>query len=188
MKIMVNFDLINAILDVNQDFNVMKIVRNNKRQWARFNYPLYIAIDLACSRGNLSSTLFWLFFQTNLLILPELIAGHITKHDIYKEKAEDHLKRLVPRLQDINVSASYQQLLRSELYEKRYHFEFNEKKLPELMEEKYILVPCYDPYSCDHGEREVSLLQEHVVGSKEYSLSVGSPSKQYRLSPVKGLG
>ena len=182
MKIMINYDVINAIMDVNEDYNIMKLVRNHKRQWVRYNYPLYLAIDIACSRGKPEVVAEWLLIQTGLLILPEHVANKITKTDIYKVRAEDRLKKLVPKLQDINVSTSYDKILQSELYEKRYHFEFNRGRLPQLLEEKYILVPSYDPYSSDHQDRDVSILQEHVVGSKEYSLSVGSPSKQYRLS------
>ena len=186
MKIMINFDLINAVLDVNQGFSVKKIVRNKKRQWAIINYPIYIVLDVACSKGNIGYALGLLAFQTGITIIPEYLSGLIINHDIYKLRSEERLKKLIPKLQDNHLSISYQQLLKSELYERRYHFEFNKGKLPELMEEKYILVPCHNPYSCDHREREVSILQEHVIGSKEYILSIGTPSKQYKLSPVMG--
>ncbi len=47
------------------------------------------------------------------------------------------------------------------------------------MEKKYILVPTYDYL----GEiQSTSILQEHVVGSKIYVLSLGSEAKEYRFA------
>ena len=51
-----------------------------------------------------------------------------------------------------------------------------------LLEKKYIMVPCSD----DEVSNEVSLVQEHIVGSKKYTLSVGEVQKTYKL--VKSPG
>ena len=68
-------------------------------------------------------------------------------------------------------------LLQSEVYDKRIKIDLNESKIPLLMQEKYVFVPAY---GFDGKEKEVSLLQEHEIGSRTYVLSVGEPEKQYR--------
>ena len=76
-------------------------------------------------------------------------------------------------LKDINISTSYELLLDSENYKTEYKLKFDEAKIPYIKQDKYINIPVYN----DGDIKEVSLVQEHVIGSKSYSLSYGSPSK-----------
>ena len=93
-------------------------------------------------------------------------------------KIKNNLKKLVSKLNDINIATDYDLLKQSELYERKYKIEFNESKIPIIMENKYVLVPSYN-YKGD--VKDTSILQEHFVGSKDYILSVGSPSKKLTL-------
>ena len=98
--------------------------------------------------------------------------------DTYATKAMNRLKKLVGELDSINVKTSYDLLLDSELYEKNYRIEFDDNKIPFLLEEKYILVPSY---SYNGEVRDTSILQEHEVGTENYVLSVQEPVKKYKL-------
>lgn len=95
------------------------------------------------------------------------------------KRASNNLHSLVQQLDDLHVSTDYDLLLKSEVYLKKHKIELNEKKIPLIVEEKYILVPTYN-YNGDI--KDTSILQEHIVGSKEYVLSLGSPKKEFKLA------
>lgn len=97
--------------------------------------------------------------------------------DQYADQSSDNLKKLVSQLEDLNVSTDYDLLLKSEVYDKKYKVEINKEQLPHLAESKYIFVPSY---TYNRDKKDTSILQEHIVGSKEYILSLGSPKKVLR--------
>lgn len=177
MKILVNYDLINSIKNVNEPMSPFKIVRNKKASWAKFNLPIYTAIDLTFNK--LETIPLVLAFQFGLLLTAEMVANSVMGFDIYKNESDRNLKRLVPQLQDLNVETDYDMLLKSELDDKSYRFRLNDKKIPELIETKYILVPSYN-YQGDI--KSTSIQQDHVVGSKTYVLSIGSKQRQMQLA------
>ena len=88
------------------------------------------------------------------------------------------------QLNDLNVKTDYELLLESELYKKEYKIQVNEKKLPYIAESKYIMVPTH---SFNGNMTETSILQEHVVGSKKYVLSLGSPKKEFTPNYVRPI-
>ena len=56
----------------------------------------------------------------------------------------------------------------SRLEGKKYEIRLNDKKLPQIIESKFILVPSYN----NNGEvKDTSLLQEHALFTKQYVLS-----------------
>ena len=117
--------------------------------------------------------------QFGFLIMFEFFVGAVINTDRYKNISEIDLKQLVTKLKDLNVNTSYDLLRKSELDDKEYRFRLNEHKLPELVESKFILVPSYN----FDGEIKASHIeQEHVVGSKVYTLSIGSKRRQTELA------
>lgn len=80
-------------------------------------------------------------------------------------------------LKDIDVNTTGDLLLDSYKYKTEYEIKRNEKNLPILEQRKYIMVPTKDTNG------EVSLLQEHIIGTGDYSLSYGSPKKVLKLVP-----
>lgn len=176
MKIIVDYDLINSIKNVNKPISPMKVIRNNKASWAKFNLPLYAATDYLIQR-NIPKTLSILALQFGTLITAYFMI-YKAFGDKYKEESERDLIKLVRQLNDLNIETSYDLLLKSELDGKAYRFRLNEYKLPELVESKYILVPSYN---YDGEIKTTNLQQDHVVGSKTYILSIGSKQKQKQL-------
>jgi len=103
---------------------------------------------------------------------PTALASIIMKNK-FKESAIDRLRILSFLLGTIDISTSYELLLESENYKTEYSLKFNESKIPYIKEDKYINIPTYD----DGSIKEISVVQEHIIGSRKYSLSYGSPKK-----------
>ena len=176
MKLVINYDFFNAIKDVKEPYGVLKVVRNNSGKYIR-RLPIWGTLNYIVFQ-NMYDTLGALMCQYMLIFGSDLLVDKAIGIDTYATKAMNRLKKLVGELDNINVKTSYDLLLDSELYEKNYRIEFNDSKIPFLLEEKYILVPSYS-YS---GEvRDTSILQEHEVGTENYVLSVQEPVKKYKL-------
>ena len=92
-----------------------------------------------------------------------------------KTKALEDIKRLAIQLKDLNISTGKELLMDSYVYEKEYKLVNKEDSIiPKIYQKKYIMIPVYD----DGEIKEVSLLQEHIIGSKYYVISYGEPTKQ----------
>ena len=179
MKLRINYDFFNAIKDVNEGFTPMKIVRNNKKGIAFISIPIWFSLDYALYR-NLSTVFKIMLLQFfGYYMGTEYIIRIALKKDIYKEKSEQRLKTLVSLLKDHNINTDYNLLLQSELDTRKYKIHLNEAKIPELIEHKYVLVPTYN---FNGMVKDVSIDQEHIVGSNEYILSIGSPEKKLKLA------
>ena len=91
MKLVINFDLINAILNVNEGLIPMKIVRNNKRRWATLNLPLYLGMDAIIMLGKIKPILDVLAIQLGALLPFEILLEILfSTVDIYKMKSIDN--------------------------------------------------------------------------------------------------
>ena len=175
MKLMINYDFFNAIRNVNEPFGPLKIIRNEKVKYSAF-FPIWYLIGNMFNE-DFQSNMLSICFSYGIVMSMDLLTGSILKFDKYENISSMNLKKLVPRLADINIKTDYELLRQSELYQKQYKVELDENKIPFLMENKYILVPTYS-YS---GEIvDTSILQEHEIGTKTYTLSMGEPEKRYR--------
>lgn len=178
MKILINYDFFNAIRDVNEAFTPFKVIRNNKKRWVLFNIPALTWLEYIAVRDQIFRYLplaFCIHFTTILGL--ELMEYKIVG-DKYKEKAVENLKFLVPKLETLNVSTSFELLKKSTCYHKVCNLKLNNRKLPQLIESKYILVPSYD-YKGDIVDK--SILQRHVIGQNKYELTTGEPEKVLKL-------
>lgn len=180
MKLVINYDFFKKICNVNEPYSALKIIKNNKRKYV-LEIPVLITFNSILL--PVDELLSCLGIQLGLIMilntLPELITHKVFNYDSYKEEAESKLKDLLSQLKDLYINTDFDLLLKSELYKKQYQIKLNEKKLPYILESKYIMVPTYD----SNGKMmDTSFLQEHVVGSDEYVLSLGSPTKVLKLA------
>ena len=176
MKLVTNFDFVNAIKDVNEPLGLSKVIRNEKRNIIT-DMPFWFMFDYLFYRGQIDKIVLVMASQTLILSNYYYFFNRIYG-DKYCEAAAKELKKLAITLKELNVNTTYDMLLESELSEVEYKVSFDESKIPFLMQEKYVLVPSYD-YS---GKVvDTSILQEHTVGSKEYVLTLGKPSKKRKL-------
>ena len=177
MKLIINYDLFEEVLNARETLGPLKIIRNNKRQWAKFHLPILAITDFICYPFPLDIAA--LGIQFGIMTYLDLFVQHICKIDINKERAIDNLRDLSRKLKDLDVKTDYDLLLEAEQYKKEYKVKVNEKKLPYIAESKYIMVPTHD---FNGNITDTSILQEHVVGSSEYVLSLGSPKKELKLN------
>ena len=175
----------NAIRNVREPYSLMKLVRNKKRLYLGLDLPIALILDYSYAK-DIPTMIPMLGMQFCLLVFPDMLATKIVGIDIFKEKSDSDLKKLIPQLNQLNISTNFEKILKSEEYEREYKLQKEDGKLPEFQEHKYIMMPCYDLYSGNNNaDREVSIHQEHVVGSKQYVLSLGSPTKTVRQPQAK---
>lgn len=179
MKLRINYDFFNAIKDVNEGFTPMKVIRNDKKILISFSFPLWITTSYLSTK-SIPMTIYSTIIKFGIYYVAiGCISKFIIGEDFFKERSERNLKILVSLLKDINISTDYDLLLQSKLEERKYKIHLNESKIPELIEHKYVLVPTYN---FNGMVKDVSIDQEHIVGTNEYVLSIGSPEKKLKLA------
>ena len=170
MKIEINYDLLDKIREAKTGFSLDRITTYAVPR--TLGASSIFAILHIPDPNMLDKVLAVLPYFTLFYAVPTAIASIIMKNK-FKDSAIDRLRILSLLLSDINISTSYELLLDSENYKTEYKLKFNESKIPYIKEDKYINIPTYD----DGSIKEVSVVQEHIIGSKKYSLSYGSPKK-----------
>ena len=189
MEIVLNYDLLEAIKNVNEPFGPRKIIRNQKE---RFFLLIPLGASLACYLqrcygidADIKEWLKWLrcyLICSTTSLGTDFFVNHIfckkfnSENDIWATISIIELKKLVLLLKNINVNTSFNMLLDSELYNKELEL-LHDSILPTMISKKYIYIPTYDDYGNDS---KTSVVQEHIIGSKEYTLSIGTPHKKYR--------
>ncbi len=176
MKLVINYDLISKIRDVNDPFTPLKELRNHKLYYGSLG-PLYVLINLPYV--NLFEALCISSCDLAFINIIRFGIEKIDGRDKYKDMAEQKLRRLVPLLNSCYVDTNYDLLLHSQAYKTEYKVHLNMKKIPEVLQKKYIIVPTYN-YNNDI--KETSILQEHIVGGNDWVLSLGTPKKKTRLA------
>ena len=176
MKLVINYDFFNAILDVNEGYTPMKIVRNDKKVLAIFEASFF-ALNYGVTK-RLPDSLFLLLLQTSSFFGGCYAYYKMNDYDLFKERSTRRLKELAIYLNKNDINTNYNLLLQSELLEKNYKFHLNKSVIPEIIENKYVLVPTYD---FNNNIKNICIDQEHIIGTDKYVLSVGSPKKQLKL-------
>ena len=169
MKVLVNYELLDKIKEAKTGFSLdrtFKVALSKTVFWLTIG----AGIDLIVSEPVLKNVLFRIPVYFTLFSITEGIP-HLFLRKISKERAISELKQLSSLLKDLYIDTDYELLLNSYEYKTTYRIKFNEAHIPTLKQNKYIMVPTHV-----NGEiKEVSLLQEHIILSKKYALSHGSP-------------
>lgn len=189
-KITINYDLYNEILNAREKFIGFKVLRD-KWKLAFFDIPFFLFVDfmVANTLGDLdipSAFVEQCFICASMRYLPYQMTKTFLGLDVYKEEAKMRLFEASMLLNDINVSTNYELLMDSYLDSKNYKIQKNDDNKRVLVENKYIMVPTHNPMFNNEGETQItSLHQEHIVGTRDYTLSVGlnQKNKQKVLSP-----
>ena len=178
MKLLVNYDFFEQIKNAREPFSPFKLVRNHKVELIAASIPFCVMVG-AKSRSFLNTFCFQIveFAYASAFIFILYYGFAAFNKDPYTKKASARLKKLVGDFKEINVDTNYNTLLDAEHYETKHRLKLNEKKMPYILESKYILLPSYI-----NGEIcKTSIMQEHIVGTKKYELSIGSPVKTKAL-------
>lgn len=116
----------------------------------------------------------------------DLCLAYITKlltKDAKINNANYKLRLFINELHSLEVNTSIELLKESEITKVNYRPLFidseTKKFKPAIKQEKYIKVPLCNGY-------EETLLQEHIIGYKDYDISVNEPIKKtsYKLSKI----
>lgn len=177
MKLKINFDLIRRIEEANGQFKLHHIIKDNAVDGIKW-FSIYTTFNLLTGKPIDSA----IADAAGLgLIIYSLMVGVkkiVTTSPFAQASALMDLIILSLKLEKIRVNTDFELLMDSVEYHREHKLVLNEKKLPQILQSKYIMVPTYD-----NGEiREESILQEHFIGSKDYYISKGSPAKQYKLA------
>ena len=173
MKLTINYDFFDAILNVNEDINAFKVIRNNKKKLALLT-PSCMAFSYFVLR-KVPEALLTTLLMDLYSIFKMTFEEELTGIDVYKNKSSRDLIKLVSLLKEyLYLNTDMDLLKQSSLDYKDYSINLNKEELVSIIESKYILVPVYD---FNGNVKNSSILQEHSIGSCNYVLSVGSPKK-----------
>lgn len=180
VKIRINYDLLEKINDSKTGLSLKR-----KASWMKYQMglgllatmPFNILLSQIADANFIKETIKDILFLLTCYGVSDTAVDYFLR-ETNKNIAKLKLILLLGELSDININTNYELLSNAYEYDSTYKFEVNDSKIPHLKEEKYIMVPVIK----DGEEKEVSLVQEHVVGSKEYILSYGSPQKKLKLA------
>lgn len=173
MKLTINYDLMEKIVLAKKGFSLKKTLKTGIAL-----YPIAFALSVPTNLDDPKQ-----MFTSSIIIMLYYYLLRVQKvillSSLIKEKSFGELVKLSNYLESLNISTSASLLLNSKVYDTLYKVELDDAKIPYLLQKKYIMVPAYD----SNGIGDISILQEHVIGSRDYVLSLGSPSKILKLAP-----
>jgi hypothetical protein len=175
MKIVNNYDLIEKVNDSKGKIDLKKIIFEKIKLTLPYFF-LMIGVDYipgvkseGIDWGNLIQ---WITTMLGVQVLMKLGFVFARKYSTVMS-ADSELLRLLVKLREAGIKTDLELLKDAKEDTVEYKF-INEDARLKLRENKYILVPTNDGFG---GIKDVSVLQEHNIGSKVYVLSLGSPKK-----------
>lgn len=165
MKLIINYDLVNEILKANTGID-----------WKRFSWKMGLysgAITTTClTTLALGNDMPHEFFSHGIL---QGIFYFGAQEFLWKkynaESADLRIKNLASSLKSINIYTNTEAIKKARHYKTQFKLIHDEKHA--IQQNKFLMLPTDGSFNAD----EVSLQQEHMIGSKEYVLSIGEPKK-----------
>ena len=180
MKIKVNYDLIDKIKQSQKSITLSKTASKNFK-YGIYMFSIYTILDLMLSENKDSNVLLAASIGASAFYLLKTLVDEMMNKCLKEKQKQDALIDLIfltRKLKKINIDTSPELLIDSKIQSVEYKINLNEEKIPNLLQNKYILIPTYN----DGEIKEKYVLQEHVIGSKEYTLSSGYPQKVLKLA------
>lgn len=170
MKIKVNYDVMNEIDIVNKGYDL--------RQNIKVSTSAFFVAFLINSKNFASFALGLAYAFLNIPIL-----NFLDKQiGIKKRLSEETLTEFTGKLKNIHVYTNIDLLQEAELIKTDYKFVRQEDGLFALKEDKYIKVPVEKYFD---NQKQKIIHQEHIVGKKDYDVSVGEPSSKKKQFTLK---
>lgn len=168
MKIRINYDLFEKIQESNTGLSLNKSCKHVLKHTVISSIIFSIISILSNKKPIISddTIIFFLVFHLMTKFPVDLILSKLTKKDSIKD-----LNFLVNMLNYLDINTSYELLQEAYLYKTSYKINKNLKNMPILIQNKYLMLPV-------NTKEEISLVQEHIVGTNNYYLSYGSPDKK----------
>ena len=190
MKIIIDYDLMDKIKKAQMEPKY-KLIKGQVLSYGAY-YGLVVALNLVL-RNSLSEAftnairspiLLFAFYNTLGGIYGShfSIVAHKERIDSKQLKMTRELLALISQMGERNINTNLDYLYQAEDYKTTYRLENGGGKR-HTVQDKYIMLPT----TTFTGDRkDISLHQEHIVRSKEWTLSLGSPTKQLKLAPSFG--
>ena len=178
MKILINYDLFNAILNSKEELNGFKVYRNQKRSYA-YIAPFCFLFNYFCTR-RIPNSLLALVLQIFSFNYSLYLRCLNTETDPFKTQSINDLKKLLFDLKEyLSINTDYDLLLDSTILSREFRIEFNPENLLQIIETKNISIYSYDSF----GEvKEDYLEQVHPILSDDYVLSKGKAKRKLKLA------
>lgn len=170
MKIRTRYDLIEQAVLANKGFSLKKYGKEvlSATTICTAVVTPFIASDGISSLEVLHTSLHALRTYAILYGVTDLALSGLEK-----STATENLQSLANQLGNIYVDTNAHMLMEAKSYKTEYKLDCDSFP-PKLRQNKYIMVPVNN----DWGNNERSLLQEHIVGTRDYVLSYGEPEKE----------
>jgi len=174
VKIIINYDLLSKIQEAKTGFSIQKTIKPILIKTG-LSFAIFLPIASVVSSSpeemlkGLSRAL-CIFLSSQIFISGsvDLLLSRFTKN-----MSKKSLMYLSAHLKEINVNTDSELILDSYKYKTEYEINKDDES-KDLVQKKYIMVPIIE----NGEESEISIVQEHVIGSKLYFLSLGEPKKQ----------
>lgn len=173
MKIQINFDLLSKIKEANTGISLKRTA--NKLLFS----TLFITGLSMPTIMNSSNSAIDQFNNFLIILFAQIIyTGKSNKlfAEKYKEIANNELNEILCLIKKLNISINYKSLLKSYTYDTEYEEYFDKSKIPKIIQKKYFAIPTDE-------EKEILLIQEHIIGTNTYDISCGSKTKKLNLIP-----
>lgn len=174
MKLKINYDLLQKIKESNEGYTLNKAAKR---------VALYTTVSSAIGVIDNIATQkpieeFIMEVATYLLAHSVLTASvMLATSNIFKKLSKTELEILSRQLKSLNLETNQELLMDTYKYKTEYEFKGGKHLFPSLEQRKYIMVP-----TLNNGEVVLEqLVQEHTIGGKEYTLSMGAPKGTYKL-------
>lgn len=165
MKLIINYDLVNEIRKANTGFNLQRF-SEKMILFLGATTPVNLILLSQGHEAAIRSSIFGIVHAITLFGGSELALKNFTK-----QHADFRLNNLASSLTNINIYTNVDSIKKARLYKTQYKLIHEEK--PAVQQNKFIMLPTTGSFNAD----EVSLQQEHIIGAKEYVLSIGEPKK-----------
>ena len=180
MKIVINYDVIDKISEAKKGYSLNRCA---KRTLALASISAVIGLPDNFIAGNINPDL-WFELTSYILIHSSFTGAYVfALNGLIQKDAQYKLKSLVSELRSKCIKTDEDSILDTYKYKTEYNVGFS-SIVPIIQQKKYLKVPVRDEY---FGDKEISLVQEHTVGTREYVLSLGEPKQQkvYSLGTKK---
>lgn len=168
MKLIINYDLMNEIGISNTGFNLKRFAKK---------MVLYtgITIPITASTHAINPNSFPIVSLVSGYLYATFIFGgsELALRNVNQQLADSRLKNLASSLTKINIYTDVDSIKKARLYKTQYQIIRDDK--PAIQQNKFMMIPTNGTFNAD----EISLQQEHIIGSKEYVLSMGEPKKKH---------
>lgn len=169
MKIKINYDVIDKIHVFNKGYDLKRVVALNTVSTIFTFFIISMFLDLGpAGIGSIAGFSIW----TSIDIFAD------KKMSVSKSIAQDQLQDLVRDLKTIQVHTNLTALQEAKVIKTNYKLKLDDQKKPFLKQNKYIQVSAYNGLG---NQYEATLYQEHIIGTKDYDISVGEPEKKVQV-------